>query len=211
MYDIRKRSGFQTVGELRAMLNHLPASSRVSICGDANCFFHEERDGSLICLDCEDLSYHYEEALEMTLAEETPVERDRHLESLWAELADVPMNPETETMEAPFCIFPTGSSRDDIWRWFDKHHSKGVAYLLYSGVISTMDNEDALTKFLQQEVPYRLEEILEAPSEKITPALLQDCVDALRSDSEILFNYDRIDDKLRETLKQHGIGEEEMG
>ena len=26
MYDIRKRRGFQTVGELRAMLNHLPVS-----------------------------------------------------------------------------------------------------------------------------------------------------------------------------------------
>ena len=52
MYDIRKRRGFQTVGELRAMLNQLPAHTRVSICGDLNCFFHEEQDGSLICLDC---------------------------------------------------------------------------------------------------------------------------------------------------------------
>ena len=59
MYDIRKRRGFQTVGELRAMLNQLPAHTRVSICGDLNCFFHEEQDGSLICLDCEDLNDHY--------------------------------------------------------------------------------------------------------------------------------------------------------
>ena len=58
MYDIRKRRGFQTVGELRAMLNQLPAHTRVSICGDLNCFFHEEQDGSLICLDCEDLNDH---------------------------------------------------------------------------------------------------------------------------------------------------------
>ncbi len=46
MYDIRKRCGFQTVGELRAMLNHLPAHTRVTICGDLNCFFHEEQDAA---------------------------------------------------------------------------------------------------------------------------------------------------------------------
>ena len=79
MYDIRKRRGFQTVGKLRVMLNHLPAHTRVSICGDLNCFFHEEQDSSLICLDCEDLNDHYEEAMESMLSKESPEERDRHL------------------------------------------------------------------------------------------------------------------------------------
>ena len=130
MYDIRKRNGFQTVGELRAMLNHLPANTRVSICGDANCFYHEERDGSLICLDCEDLNYCYEENLEKMLADEVPTERDKHLESLWLELSDIPMNPQTETLEAQFYIFNEGTHKEDIWRWFDQHHSRGVAYLL---------------------------------------------------------------------------------
>ena len=41
------------------------------------------------------------------------------------------MNPETECMEAPFLDFPAGTPREDIWRWFDERHSKGVAYLLY--------------------------------------------------------------------------------
>ena len=40
MFDIRKRKAFQTVGELRALLNRLPAYADVYICGDANCFFH---------------------------------------------------------------------------------------------------------------------------------------------------------------------------
>lgn len=211
MYDIRKRRGFQTVGELRAMLNHLPARTRVTICGDLNCFFHEEQDGSLICLDCEDLNGHYEDALETTLAEETPTERDKHLESLWAELADVPMNPEAETMEAPFCIFPTGTSRDDIWRWFDQFHSKGVAHLLHGDVPPADSETSLLEQFIQQEVPFRLVDVLDIPSERISNAALQDCVAALNSDTSVLFNYDRIDDKLREILKQHGIGEEEMG
>ena len=62
-------------------------------------------------------------------------ERDALLEELWKRFGDVPMDPSTETMEAPFLDFPAGTSRVDIWRWFDERHSKGVAYLLY--------NEDA--------------------------------------------------------------------
>lgn len=60
-------------------------------------------------------------------------ERDKILEDLWAEFSDVPMNPETECMEAPFLGFPAGTFREDIWHWFDERHSKGVAYLMYGG------------------------------------------------------------------------------
>lgn len=60
-------------------------------------------------------------------------ERDKILEDLWAEFGDVPMNPETECMEAPFLGFPAGTFREDIWRWFDERYSKGVAGLMYGG------------------------------------------------------------------------------
>lgn len=30
-----------------------------------------------------------------------------------------------------FEIWTKGTARDDIWRWFDNNHSKGIAYLLY--------------------------------------------------------------------------------
>lgn len=56
---------------------------------------------------------------------------DEVLEQLWQSFADVPMNPDTEKMEAWFLHFGAGTDREDIWRWFDQHHSKGVAYLLY--------------------------------------------------------------------------------
>lgn len=59
-------------------------------------------------------------------------ERDALLEELWKRFGDVPMDPSTETMEAPFLDFPAGTSRVDIWRWFDERHSKGIAYLLYN-------------------------------------------------------------------------------
>lgn len=61
MFDIDKRKSFLTVGDLRALTNDLPAETRVCICGDTNCFYHEEQDGSAICLDCEDLQEYYEE------------------------------------------------------------------------------------------------------------------------------------------------------
>lgn len=62
---------------------------------------------------------------------ETLKERDKKLERLWEEFADVPMDPETECMEEPFVGFPAGTHREDIWHWFDERHSKGVAHLLY--------------------------------------------------------------------------------
>lgn len=67
-------------------------------------------------------------------------ERDKRLEELWSQLEDVPMDPDTERLEAPFLHFPAGTSREDIWRWFDERHSKGVAYLLHGdGVDRTED------------------------------------------------------------------------
>lgn len=62
---------------------------------------------------------------------QTLAERDAALGKLWEEFGDVPMNPETECMEAPFLDFPAGTFREDIWHWFDERHSKGVAYLMY--------------------------------------------------------------------------------
>ena len=56
---------------------------------------------------------------------------DAELEQLWHEFGDVPMDPETEQIEAPFLDFSVGTDREDIWHWFDELHSKGIAYLLY--------------------------------------------------------------------------------
>ena len=72
-------------------------------------------------------------------------ERDKELEKLWTQFADVPMNPETECMEEGFLSFPAGSHREDIWHWFDEQHSKGVVYLLYGDGI---DHTDQLAKLV---------------------------------------------------------------
>lgn len=58
---------------------------------------------------------------------------DQEVRGLWHRLEDIPMNPETEEMEAVFIGFPAGTKRQDIWEWFDTHYSEGVAALLYRG------------------------------------------------------------------------------
>lgn len=62
---------------------------------------------------------------------QTLEERDRYLEQLWAEFADVPMDPDTECIEEDFLGFPHGTHREEIWKWFDERYSKGVHYLIY--------------------------------------------------------------------------------
>lgn len=80
----------------------------------------------------------------------TLAERDAALEKLWAELEDIPMNPETECLEAPILDFPAGTFREDIWRWFDERHSKGVAYLMYGGAAEPFPDNTALWKTLEE-------------------------------------------------------------
>ncbi len=67
------------------------------------------------------------------------------------------------------------------------------------------NKDDALTSFIKQEVPHRLQEILDLPEEQVTDEIVAACVEALNNNSDILFNYDRIDDKLEEILKTFGI------
>lgn len=61
---------------------------------------------------------------------ESLAERDKRLEDLWLMLGDVPMNQETECIEEPFLRFEAGTHREEIWRWFDNRHSKGVGWLM---------------------------------------------------------------------------------
>lgn len=60
---------------------------------------------------------------------------DLDLENLWLELADVPFDdndPDVDmTLAENWKWFSKGTPREEIWRWFDERHSKGVAFLLY--------------------------------------------------------------------------------
>ena len=63
---------------------------------------------------------------------ETLRDRDEELEELWRQFGDIPMDPETECIEEQFMGWGPGVHREEIWHWFDRRHSKGVAYLLYN-------------------------------------------------------------------------------
>ena len=63
----------------------------------------------------------------------------------------------------------------------------------------------ALFAFIQQEVPFRLENIFNIPSEKITPNIVDVCVWSLYDNSDVMFDYDSMDDHLREVLKEYDI------
>lgn len=134
-------------------------------------------------------------------------ERDIELEKLWKQFEDLPMDPDTEKIEEPFLSFPAGTDREDIWHWFDERHSKGISYLLYGTPFYEKSGEDSypLLGFIKQEVPFRLENIFNIPSEKITPNIVDVCVWSLYDNSDVMFDYDSMDDHLRELLKEYDI------
>ncbi len=58
-------------------------------------------------------------------------DQNEALEELWSDFGDVPMDPDTEKIEADFMHFPHGTDRETIWHWFDERYSAGVTSLLY--------------------------------------------------------------------------------
>lgn len=78
------------------------------------------------------LSYDVYSLLHDALNEIEPIrDRDEELEVLWERLGDIPMNPDTECIEEAFLWWNAGTHREEIWHWFDRRYSKGVAVLLY--------------------------------------------------------------------------------
>lgn len=53
------------------------------------------------------------------------------IKNLWMTFGDVPMDPGTECLEAPFLHFPAGTFREDIWKWFEEEFSISVHDLMY--------------------------------------------------------------------------------
>ena len=59
---------------------------------------------------------------------------DKRLEGLCDELTDVPVAEDTDmrtVLDEDWHGFAKGTDVEDIWRLFDKHHSKGVYWLMY--------------------------------------------------------------------------------
>ena len=60
---------------------------------------------------------------------------DDYIEEKWRQLSEPPFDeadvPGDMILAEDWWIFQKGTDRQEIWKWFDKRHSKGVAYLLY--------------------------------------------------------------------------------
>jgi hypothetical protein len=54
---------------------------------------------------------------------------DTEIERLWDELEDVPID-EDECLDVDWHSWSKGTHREEIWHWFDEHHSKGVGWLM---------------------------------------------------------------------------------
>ena len=48
------------------------------------------------------------------------------LDKMWEQLSDIPVNNTGEIIENKFYIWEKGTSRDDIWHWFDKRVQGGI-------------------------------------------------------------------------------------
>lgn len=53
---------------------------------------------------------------------------DEVLETLWRAFGDVPINDDDE-IEDPFLDYPSGTNRFEVWLWFDRNYSRGIAGL----------------------------------------------------------------------------------
>lgn len=61
-------------------------------------------------------------------------EQDKILEGEWDELSDIPFDEDEEGtlyISRDWNGFKKGDSRDEIWHYFDRYHTKGIHYLLY--------------------------------------------------------------------------------
>lgn len=57
---------------------------------------------------------------------------DDVLEFLWEQFGDVLIDDEEKILD-DFAGFECGTHREAVWQWFDRTHSKGVAWLMFGG------------------------------------------------------------------------------
>lgn len=54
---------------------------------------------------------------------------DKNIEALWKEFQSVPVDC-NGNLKAAWYAFPKGTNKNDVYDWFNRHHSKGLTYLM---------------------------------------------------------------------------------
>ena len=133
---------------------------------------------------------------------ETIAERDKLLEQLWGGLEDIPMDCDTECIEAPFLDFPVGTYREEIWHWFDERHSKGISYLLYGYPFWEKEDKyvDSLEQFVKEEIPFRIVSVLNLDASKEE---IERCTEWFQAHADAMFDFEAIDQKIKELIQKN--------
>lgn len=67
------------------------------------------------------------------------------------------------------------------------------------------DEHSPLLDYIKQEVPFRLKEIFNIPDEALSQTAVNDCIFGLYDNSDVMFDYDSLDDFLTGILERNGI------
>lgn len=54
---------------------------------------------------------------------------DKNIETLWKEFQSIPVD-RNGNLKAAWYAFPKGTNKNTAYDWFNRHHSKGLAYLM---------------------------------------------------------------------------------
>lgn len=72
-----------------------------------------------------------------------------HIQMLWDQFEDIPMNPHLEITEQPWHSFPAGTHRETIWHWFENEFHISVAEdLMYETDDETTASTDSFRPYL---------------------------------------------------------------
>ena len=54
---------------------------------------------------------------------------NKNVEALWIEFQNVPVDS-NGNLKAAWYAFPKGTNKNDVYDWFNRHYSTGLAYLM---------------------------------------------------------------------------------
>ena len=54
---------------------------------------------------------------------------DKNVEALWKEFQSVPVDRNGNLMTV-WKAYPKGTNKNEVYEWFNRHHSKGLSYLI---------------------------------------------------------------------------------
>lgn len=100
------------------------------------------------------------------------------------------------------------SGRVFVKKWHStKLIAQGQAAKLWNARTKDSDDENVhpLLGFIKQEVPFRLKEIFCIPEDLLTPSVVDDIVWSLYDDSDVMFDYDSMDEFIGKLLKKFDI------